>query len=311
MSTCSFEGETEPVSLEQIHANNLFITQSRYRDVFRGRSNAVYLKKEFALGGGQWDSRVIRAVNHSGVRGAILITGDSDIELTFWQFLKLRLAGGYSEVWATHVPRRYGAKHRPIPLGLPYDNYYGGAVSEVKGISEAFSITGDISLLREAFLSVSLPSAENLRIFGAFETRNSSDRPELKRVIESSSLGVWKSFTVDRAGRSAYLASMRSAGVVPCPRGRGLDTYRLWEALYMGALPVVRRAPKAYKKLLEGLPVLFVDSWQKLEDQAWLVSEYRQFLTSRKDYSRASLDRIVSCIGVDNAAEPGIPGREP
>jgi len=51
---------------------------------------------------------------------------------------------------------------------------------------------------------------------------------------------------------------------VLCPRGNGIDTHRLWEALYSGVTPVVER--HITHKNLENLPILFVDSYKQITE---------------------------------------------
>lgn len=47
-----------------------------------------------------------------------------------------------------------------------------------------------------------------------------------------------------------------------CPRGAGQDTHRLWEALYLGSIPVVLKSNLS--PLYVGLPVIQLDSWDDL-----------------------------------------------
>jgi hypothetical protein len=291
------------VSLEWIHSHDSFITQSRYRDCFSAEEGIVYLKKEVALGGGFWNGHSTQAVNFGMQRGKTLVTGDSDIELSSTDYGRLRLLGGYSTVWSTHVPRRHSPRHKPIPLGLPYDNYYG----------HPFDIIGNIKMLLETYANNHLPAAQDLKIFGAFTVRNSIDRPGLRTLIEKSRWGMWGNFDETEEGRRGYLSAIRASGVVPCPRGRGIDTYRVWEALYLGAMPVVCSPPRAYRELLADLPVLFVSSWRELEDIEWIRLKYRAFLGSEKNYAAASLKHVVGAVlsGVQLERSTHAPPRRP
>ena len=47
-----------------------------------------------------------------------------------------------------------------------------------------------------------------------------------------------------------------------CPRGAGQDTHRLWEALYLGSIPVVLKSNLS--PLYVGLPVIQLDTWDDL-----------------------------------------------
>jgi hypothetical protein len=57
-----------------------------------------------------------------------------------------------------------------------------------------------------------------------------------------------------------YLFNLKIYKYCFCPRGNGIDTHRIWEALYMGCIPVVK---KHTTHLFENsnLPILFVEDW--------------------------------------------------
>jgi hypothetical protein len=57
--------------------------------------------------------------------------------------------------------------------------------------------------------------------------------------------------------RQNYLLYVASSKFVLCPAGLGADTYRMWEALTMGAFPIVETTP-GLDKLFSYLPVLVV-----------------------------------------------------
>lgn len=56
-----------------------------------------------------------------------------------------------------------------------------------------------------------------------------------------------------------YLLDLKKSKFVLSPRGNGLDCHRTWEALYMGAIPVVPAT--TINSVYEGLPVVIVDDW--------------------------------------------------
>ena len=63
-----------------------------------------------------------------------------------------------------------------------------------------------------------------------------------------------------------------SAKYVPAPLGYGADSYRVWEALLLGAVPVVER--RGFEDLFEGLPVLVVDNLFTDVSKYLLENEY-------------------------------------
>lgn len=63
-----------------------------------------------------------------------------------------------------------------------------------------------------------------------------------------------------------------------CPEGNGVDTHRLWEAMYLKCVPIVLRSPfiDALMHYTEGeLPIYVVDSWNQLILQ--FLPDYSQY----------------------------------
>ena len=58
-------------------------------------------------------------------------------------------------------------------------------------------------------------------------------------------------------GRRTFLQDIRNHTFVFCPRGNGIDTHRLWETLYMGSIPIVKRHTALEE--FSDLPILFID----------------------------------------------------
>ena len=59
---------------------------------------------------------------------------------------------------------------------------------------------------------------------------------------------------------------------MPAPLGYGADSYRVWEALLLGAVPVVER--RGFEDLFDGLPVLVVDNLFTDVSKYLLENEY-------------------------------------
>lgn len=73
-----------------------------------------------------------------------------------------------------------------------------------------------------------------------------------------------KPFCVSSAPKKldAYLSDLTMSKFVLSPRGNGLDCHRTWEALYMGAIPIVRSS--SLDAMYEGLPVIIVNDWSEV-----------------------------------------------
>jgi hypothetical protein len=61
-----------------------------------------------------------------------------------------------------------------------------------------------------------------------------------------------------------YLAELARHRFAICPRGNGIDTYRVWESLYLGVVPVVERSPHTWHWVALGLPLLLIDDWHEV-----------------------------------------------
>lgn len=68
-----------------------------------------------------------------------------------------------------------------------------------------------------------------------------------------------------------YLTDLARVKFVLSPRGNGLDCLRTWEALYMGAIPIVMTS--SLDSLFDDLPVLIVSNWDEITreflEQKW------------------------------------------
>ncbi|MBI3508308.1 MAG: hypothetical protein HY069_01545 [Chlamydiia bacterium] len=77
-----------------------------------------------------------------------------------------------------------------------------------------------------------------------------------------------------------YLADVAASKFVLSPRGVGLDTYRLWETLYLHSFPIVKSS--SIDSLYEGLPVLVIKEWTDVTEDS-LKQKYEEM--SQKTYN--------------------------
>jgi hypothetical protein len=70
-----------------------------------------------------------------------------------------------------------------------------------------------------------------------------------------------------------YISQIYHHKFVVCPNGNGIDTHRLWETLYMGSIPIVRR--NINTSFYVDLPICFVNDWCEVT-QEFLNKEYEK-----------------------------------
>ena len=83
-----------------------------------------------------------------------------------------------------------------------------------------------------------------------------------------------------------YLTEMTSHRFVLCPPGNGIDTHRLWEALYSRTIPIALDAPAM--NAFRDLPILFVRDFRKLT-RDFLAGEYDRLQTSQWNWPKLFL----------------------
>ncbi len=66
-------------------------------------------------------------------------------------------------------------------------------------------------------------------------------------------------YGVNGSGFDNYIDNIYTHAFIFCPNGNGIDTHRLWETLYMGSIPIVKRGNNS--RFYEELPICFVDDW--------------------------------------------------
>jgi hypothetical protein len=154
-------------------------------------------------------------------------------------------------------------KMRPIPIGIANRKLEFGNLETLRRVREK-------NLAKEHLLYMNFTiqtfSDERWRVFKLF-----AKAPYCYRTGKKSFEG--------------YLTDMAASKFVIAPRGAGLDTYRLWEALYVGSIPIVKSS--SLDPLFEGLPVLIVDRWEEV-NESFLEETYREF--SNRPFSLEKLE---------------------
>lgn len=77
-----------------------------------------------------------------------------------------------------------------------------------------------------------------------------------------------------------YLDNIYKHKFVICPEGNGIDTHRVWEALYMDVIPIVKRNILS-EELYSYFPVLIVDKWEDVSE--WLLNKEFEDIQSIKN----------------------------
>jgi hypothetical protein len=80
-----------------------------------------------------------------------------------------------------------------------------------------------------------------------------------------------------------YLIDLAQSYFVLSPAGNGLDCHRTWEALLMGAIPVVKHS--TLDPMFEQLPVVLIDDWSHVTEE-FLETKLIDMQQQKYDYER-------------------------
>ena len=175
--------------------------------------------------------------NHS----LIIHNGDDAIQDESLNFL----AQYFLRIYAVNL-LKISDKFSPIPIGLENHRLF------TNGVPSDFS----------KLISSGLPSfgERKISILKSYSHHtNPSERLSCSQI--ASRIG---STSLHEASPFQYRKALTNSRFVLSPMGNGLDCHRTWEAMYLGAVPIVRRIHWPF--INRRLPILLIDEWKELLD---------------------------------------------
>lgn len=206
---------------------------------------------------------------------SIIISGHSDYGITN------ELVEYYNpKIWWSINKQTSDVRLHALPLGITNNTneselhpIYGNLNSMIKVMNEPKQ---DKNLV---FMNFNLSThPERSKVFGLFQDKEWVT----KGIIEN---------TLD--GRTRFLREIRNHTFVLCPRGNGIDTHRLWETLYMGSIPIVKR-DIGYSDF-EDLPICFIDSWDDVNPD-FLNQETQRILSGNWNMDKLKVSYWIQKI---------------
>ena len=236
--------------------------------------NPRYVKRDFVFTSGIWRGVKQQPLVPSIYRGNVVV-GHSDLATGCIALLLMKLSTG-GRVYCSNLdcPRAinavFGATRMPLGLTNPTSET---SLHPVLGNQAHIG-----TVMGEPFVQ------QKLALYANFD---SATAPKYRRVVakrcNSLDYIVKGESDYTPSGRLTYLRQMRDHRLVVCPRGNGMDTHRFWEALYVGALPVV--LVNSYQATLARelrLPFIGLRSWNSLADFRDIQRKAEDVLSSDK-----------------------------
>jgi hypothetical protein len=203
----------------------------------------------------------------------VLVSSESDRPITkeFFQRCPPQIAHWFSTNIQTKDERLSA-----LPLGLA--NSYCGVTLKAPLIAAHSRPTGQ----RSRWLYVNFRTASNPAV-----------REPMMHHFRGSRNADWVTVQEAVLGFETFVEEMASHRFMLCPPGNGVDTHRLWEALYSRTIPVALASLEM--DAFRDLPILFIEDFRQLT-RDFLAREYERIISSKWNWQKLFLpwwrDRI-------------------
>ena len=134
---------------------------------------------------------------------------------------------------------------------------------------------------------------KNLMYMNHNENNNHGERDFVTDYMKNQS---WVTYRKHGTSFKDFIENCHSHRFVISPPGNGIDCHRTWEALYMGAIPIVKRS--ILTESFVDLPVLIVEDWSVLTEEL-LGIIYEEFQNRKFNYEKATLSYWINRINAD------------
>lgn len=240
-----------------------FITTDKYLLHARECDFCHYLKSDLFLRSRTWRSEATGSfLRYRKLPSETnLIVGHSDDSFGRAKQAVAHLKG-FKSIFGVNL-KKSGLLSTPIPLGL----------TNPTNESALHEVFGNTDLIRKVWQDAPSQTAYSRSIYANFTIEtNIAERLPLKKLLIQKNVGFHEA-EVSLTGRAEYLRRIRQANFTVCPEGNGVDTHRIWEALYMQSIPIVKSNP-ILNPLLENLPVVIVNKWSQIFQEDFLMSHW-------------------------------------
>lgn len=225
----------------------------------------------------------------------VLVTGDADVGAPVELWSRYPMPMSIEEFvedtrvikWFTQNCDIEHPKVSPIPVGMDYHTL----ARKKKHRWGPKQTPSEQESVLKAVLS-SLPRLEDRppQCLSNFHLSLFGDRVKCYRALRTKPFVLFQSTFLPREEVWKMHADF---SFVISPEGNGMDCHRTWEALVLGAIPVVKR--NRLTSLFKGLPVMSVKDWNDLDEN--MLDEFkRSVLTGTFNMDKVTLGYWSSCF---------------
>lgn len=168
--------------------------------------------------------------------------------------------------------------------------------------ARVFPMGRDFRAREAAVARAPLPAdARDTLCYANFSVNTHPSRPQLAKALEAKPfvttehMGAFLDYPISR---ETFIDRLARSKFAIAPRGNGIESFRMWDCLNLGVVPVVRREAALFDAL-EDLPILFVAEWSDFLDrtEADLEALFAEMLDRTYDYRKITLSYWLATAG--------------
>lgn len=222
------------------------------------QAKSVFIKTDFV-------EECFDAMRKGRNKPCIIVTGNSDLKVTerLW-YKKPELVHKW---YGTNIVTR---QHGLVPIPLGTENVKSPGYSGDMGVIERILVARSRDIKNLAYIN--------------FNPRTNPD--EREPILDLFAGKSWATHVGYGNPFEETMRQTREHKYVFAPPGNGMCTHRMWEAIYLGAVPIVKRS--VHTEAFEDLPILLVDQWDQVT-QELLESTWDDFNKRQWNMEKATL----------------------
>ncbi len=243
---------------------NDIITTDGYLDIVKNYSEKLcHIKTDyFRIGTFQW-----RGGRHPNIIKENVIISHSDYPVTN------DISKKFKRVFCVNNDST-SVNTYSLPLGIPNNTDELEILKIIGNKHDLISLINcDLEKQNLLYINFSIDTQKNIR-------------EPLYKKFENNSWILKEYPSYDVESRKHYLENIKKSKFVLCPRGNGYDTHRLWESLYLNAIPIIQY--HRTHDICEDLPVLFVNDWNEITEE-YLNEKYYEILNKKFNKNKLKL----------------------
>lgn len=246
---------------------NEIITQNKFLDYVRKNSNLKYLKLDFIKKYHLNSKNIDNILN----KEQYIISFYSDVAFDK-RFFKILHKFPNIKLWFTINKFIWNNKIITLPMGLP----------DILQINKKISYRYN----RPKILNEVLNKKKEIKNLCFINFSANTYKSERCVILNNYKNKEWVTYNLTNKtenGYKKYLENIHSHKFVFAPRGNGINTYRLWESLYLRTIPIVKYHVnyEGYKKL----PILFVNNWHNITED-FLNKKYDEIMSKEYNFEK-------------------------